>query len=166
MAKTEDRPDAEAPEPAGPSVRERLDELRRRKEATLAPGGRDAAQKQHARGKLTARERLDILLDRGSFTELDPFAKHRSHDFGMERRRPDGDGVVTGFGTIDGRKVFVASEDFTVFGGSLGEVHAQKICKVQDLAMSTGAPLIQINDSGGARIQEGAASLAGYGTIF
>jgi acetyl-CoA carboxylase carboxyltransferase component len=166
MAKTEDRPDAEAPEPAGPSVRERLDELHRRKEGTLAPGGRDAAQKQHARGKLTARERLDILLDRGSFTELDPFAKHRSHDFGMERRRPDGDGVVTGFGTIDGRKVFVASEDFTVFGGSLGEVHAQKICKVQDLAMSTGAPLIQINDSGGARIQEGAASLAGYGTIF
>jgi acetyl-CoA carboxylase carboxyltransferase component len=166
MATTEDRPAPGEPSPRSAGVRERIEELRRRRDAAMSPGGRDAAQKQHARGKLTARERLDILLDRSSFTELDPFAKHRSHDFGMERRRPDGDGVVTGFGTIDGRKVFVASEDFTVFGGSLGEVHAQKICKVQDLALSTGAPLVQLNDSGGARIQEGAASLAGYGYIF
>jgi acetyl-CoA carboxylase carboxyltransferase component len=166
MAKTEDRPGAGDPRPESSSARERLEELRRRREAALQPGGKDAAQRQHARGKLTARERLDLLLDRGSFTEMDPFTKHRSHDFGMERRRPEGDGVVTGFGTIDGRKVFVSSEDFTVFGGSLGEVHAQKICKVQDLAIATGAPLVQINDSGGARIQEGAASLAGYGYIF
>jgi acetyl-CoA carboxylase carboxyltransferase component len=165
MATTEDR-SAESPAPEGADVRQRIDELRRRREAARSPGGRDAVQRQHARGKLTARERLDILLDRSSFTELDRFAKHRSHDFGMERRRPDGDGVVTGYGTIDGRKVFVASEDFSVFGGSLGEVHAQKICKVQDLALSTGVPLIQLNDSGGARIQEGAAALAGYGHIF
>jgi acetyl-CoA carboxylase carboxyltransferase component len=172
MAKIEDAP-GPAPEPEPPevpshelTVRKRLEELRKRKEARLHPGGKDAIRKQHARGKLTARERLDLLLDRGSFNELDPFARHRSHDFGMERRRPDGDGAVTGYGSIDGRKVFVAAQDFTVFGGSLGEVHAQKICKVADLAMSTGAPLIQINDSGGARIQEGAASLAGYGHIF
>ena len=125
------------------------------------PGGRDAAKKQHDRGKLTARERLDILMDQGSFVETDPFAVHRAHDFGMDRKRPPGDGVVTGYGTVDGRKVFVASQDFTVFGGSMGEVHAQKVCKVMDLASQTGAPFIQINDSGGARIQEGAASLAG-----
>jgi acetyl-CoA carboxylase carboxyltransferase component len=166
MSKTDDRPGPDVPRDAGPSARERLADLRARRAAAAMPGGRDSAQKQHARGKLTARERLELLLDRGSFTELDRFARHRSHDFGMERRRPDGDGVITGFGAIDGRKVFVSSEDFTVFGGSLGEVHAQKICKVQDLAASTGAPLVQINDSGGARIQEGAASLAGYGYIF
>ena len=148
------------------TVEERIDELRKRKKAALTPGGRDAAAKQHERGKLTARERVELLMDRGSFVETDPFAVHRSHDFGMDRKRPPGDGVVTGYGTVDGRKVFVASQDFTVFGGSMGEVHAQKVCKVMDLAISTGAPFVQINDSGGARIQEGAASLAGYGYIF
>jgi acetyl-CoA carboxylase carboxyltransferase component len=163
VAKTEK--DAPAAEPAV-TVEDRIEELRRRRRATLAPGGRDAAKKQHERGKLTARERLDILMDAGSFVETDPFAAHRATDFGMDRRRPPGDGVVTGYGTIDGRKVFVASQDFGVFGGSLGEVMAQKICKVMDLAMQTGAPFVQINDSGGARIQEGAASLAGYGYIF
>jgi acetyl-CoA carboxylase carboxyltransferase component len=145
---------------------ERIDELRKRRKAAFSPGGRDAAKKQHDRGKLTARERVELLMDKGSFVETDPLAVHRSHDFGMDRKRPPGDGVVTGYGTVDGRKVFVASQDFTVFGGSMGEVHAQKVCKVMDLAIATGAPFVQINDSGGARIQEGAASLAGYGYIF
>src|SRR5438094_1900746 len=148
------------------TVEERIEELRRKKRAALSPGGRDAARKQHDRGKLTARERLDILMDKGSFVETDPFAVHRSYDFGLDRKRPAGDGVITGYGSIDGRKVFVASQDFAVFGGSMGEVHAQKVCKVMDLAMQTGAPFVAINDSGGARIQEGAASLAGYGYIF
>src|SRR3989442_790007 len=163
MAKTEkDVPQADPTI----TVEDRIQELRRKKKAALTPGGRDAAKKQHDRGKLTARERLEILMDRGSFVETDPFAIHRAHDFGMDRRRPPGDGVITGYGTIDGRKVFVASQDFSVFGGSMGEVHAQKVCKVMDLAMQTGAPFVAINDSGGARIQEGAASLAGYGYIF
>ncbi len=148
------------------TVEDRIELLRKRKKAALTPGGRDSAKKQHDRGKLTARERLDILMDTGSFVETDPFAIHRAHDFGMDRKRPPGDGVVTGYGTVDGRKVFVASQDFTVFGGSMGEVMAQKVCKVMDLAISTGAPFISINDSGGARIQEGSASLAGYGYIF
>jgi acetyl-CoA/propionyl-CoA carboxylase carboxyl transferase subunit len=148
------------------TIEDRIAELRRRRKAALTPGGRDAAQKQHEKGKLTARERLGILMDKGSFVETDPFAVHRAHDFGMDRKRPPGDGAITGYGTIDGRKVFVASQDFAVFGGSMGEVHAQKVCKVMDLAIQTGAPFIQINDSGGARIQEGAASLAGYGYIF
>src|SRR5262245_43779482 len=160
MAKTEDQPDVER------TVEDRIAELRERREAALTPGGPNAAQKQHDRGKLTARERLDILMDQGSFVETDPLAVHRAHEFGMDRKRPPGDGAITGYGTIDGRKVFVASQDFTVFGGSMGEVHAQKVCKVMDLALQTGAPFIQINDSGGARIQEGAASLAGYGYIF
>jgi acetyl-CoA carboxylase carboxyltransferase component len=162
MAKTEKKAS-----PTGDrTIEERIEELRKRRASALQPGGRDAAQRQHDKGKLTARERLDILMDAGSFVETDPFAVHRSHDFGMDKRRPAGDGAITGFGTIDGRKVFVASQDFTVFGGSMGEVHAQKVCKVMDLALQTGAPFIQINDSGGARIQEGAASLAGYGYIF
>jgi acetyl-CoA/propionyl-CoA carboxylase carboxyl transferase subunit len=148
------------------TVEARIDELRKRKKGALTPGGRDASKKQHDRGKLTARERLEILMDKGSFVETDPFAIHRAHDFGMEKKHPPGDGVITGYGTLDGRKVFVSSQDFTVFGGSMGEVMAQKVCKVMDLAMSTGAPFISINDSGGARIQEGAASLAGYGYIF
>jgi acetyl-CoA/propionyl-CoA carboxylase carboxyl transferase subunit len=148
------------------TVEDRIEELRKRRRAAATPGGRDAAKKQHDKGKLTARERLDVLMDKGSFVETDPFAVHRSHDFGMERKRPPGDGIITGYGTVDGRKVFVASQDFTVFGGSMGEVHAQKVTKVMDLAMSTGAPFVAINDSGGARIQEGAASLAGYGYIF
>jgi len=148
------------------TVEQRIEQLRQRKKAALTPGGRDAAKKQHDRGKLTARERLDILMDRDSFVETDPFAIHRAHDFGMDKKHPPGDGVITGYGTIDGRRVFVASQDFSVFGGSMGEVMAQKVCKVMDLATSTGAPFIAINDSGGARIQEGAASLAGYGYIF
>jgi len=148
------------------TVEDRIEELRARRAAALTPSGPEAADKQHDKGKLTARERLDILIDRGSFVETDPFTVHRSHDFGMDQRKPPGDGIVTGYGTIDGRKVFVASQDFTVFGGSMGEVVAQKVCKVMDLALQTGAPFIQINDSGGARIQEGAASLAGYGYIF
>ena len=160
MATTDEGIDSER------TVEERIDELRKRRKAALIPGGKDAAQKQHDRGKLSARERVELLMDRGSFVETDPLAVHRSHDFGMDRKRPPGDGVVTGYGTVDGRKVFVASQDFTVFGGSMGEVHAQKVCKVMDLATATGAPFVQINDSGGARIQEGATSLAGYGYIF
>jgi acetyl-CoA carboxylase carboxyltransferase component len=148
------------------TIEDRIEELRKRKAGLLDDHRKDAVRRQHEKGKLTARERLELLLDRGSFVETDPFAIHRAHEFGMDRNRPAGDGVVTGYGTVDGRRIFVASQDFSVFGGSLGEVHAQKICKVQDLAMSTGAPFIQINDSGGARIQEGAASLAGYGYIF
>jgi acetyl-CoA/propionyl-CoA carboxylase carboxyl transferase subunit len=148
------------------TVEDRIEELRKRKKAARTPGGRDSAKKQHDKGKLTARERLDVLMDQGSFVETDPFAVHRAHDFGMDRKRPPGDGIITGYGTVDGRKIFVASQDFTVFGGSMGEVMAQKVTKVMDLAMSTGAPFVSINDSGGARIQEGAASLAGYGYIF
>src|SRR3954447_291591 len=160
MAKTEKPPADER------TVEDRIEELRERRAAALIPAGPEAADKQHDKGKLTARERLDILMDAGSFVETDPFTVHRSHDFGMDKRKPPGDGIVTGYGTIDGRKVFVASQDFTVFGGAMGEVVAQKVCKVMDLALQTGAPFIQINDSGGARIQEGAASLAGYGYIF
>jgi acetyl-CoA carboxylase carboxyltransferase component len=167
MAKTSDDSPVVVPEAAPTrTVEDRIEELRKRKAALLDDRRKDAVRKQHEKGKLTARERLDLLLDRGSFVETDPLAIHRSHDFGMDRSRPVGDGVITGYGSVDGRRIFVASQDFSVFGGSLGEVHAQKICKVQDLSMSTGAPFIQINDSGGARIQEGAASLAGYGYIF
>src|SRR5213080_970021 len=162
MAKTEKR----SPPAGDRTIEDRIDELHKRRRSALQPGGREAAQRQHDKGKLTARERLDILMDIGSFVETDPFAVHRSHDFGMEKRRPAGDGAITGYGSVDGRKVFVFSQDFTVFGGSMGEVHAQKVCKVMDLALQTGAPFIGINDSGGARIQEGAASLAGYGYIF
>jgi acetyl-CoA carboxylase carboxyltransferase component len=147
-------------------VAERIEELRRRREEALGGGGAEAIQKQHARGKLTARERIDLLLDRDSFMETDQLTRHRVHEFGMEKHRPYGDGVVTGWGTVDGRKVFVFSQDFTVFGGSLGEVMSEKICKIMDLALATGAPVIGINDSGGARIQEGATSLAGYGYVF
>jgi acetyl-CoA carboxylase carboxyltransferase component len=148
------------------SVADRIEELRRRKAESLELGGEEAVRKQHARGKLTARERIDLLLDKGSFVEMDALTKHRAHDFGMEQHRPYTDGVVTGWGTIDGRKVFLFSQDFTILGGSLGEVFAEKICKIMDLAAATGAPVIGINDSGGARIQEGATSLAGYGYVF
>ncbi|WP_112875274.1 acyl-CoA carboxylase subunit beta [Paracoccus endophyticus] len=140
-----------------------LEELRH--QARLG-GGQRRIDAQHARGKLTARERLDILLDEGSFEEFDMFVRHRSTDFGMEDDRPYGDGVVTGWGTINGRMVYVFSQDFTVFGGSLSETHAQKICKIMDMAMQNGAPVIGLNDSGGARIQEGVASLAGYADVF
>jgi acetyl-CoA carboxylase carboxyltransferase component len=161
MARTEDRA---APAPL--SMEERIEDLRRRKQEAFHAGGAEAERKQHARGKLTARERLELLLDRGSFVETDAMVRHRAHGFGLDSNRPYGDGVVTGWGTIDGRKVFVYSQDFTVFGGSLGEAMSEKICKIMDLALATGAPIIGINDSGGARIQEGASSLAGYGYIF
>ncbi|SEH57641.1 acyl-CoA carboxylase subunit beta [Paracoccus alkenifer] len=140
-----------------------LDKLRQ--QARMG-GGQKRIDAQHARGKLTARERLDILLDEGSFEEFDMFVRHRSTDFGMQDDRPHGDGVVTGWGTINGRMVYVFSQDFTVFGGSLSETHAQKICKIMDMAMQNGAPVIGLNDSGGARIQEGVASLAGYADVF
>jgi propionyl-CoA carboxylase beta chain len=126
----------------------------------------EAVDKQHARGKLTAMERIERLLDEGSFQQIDGLARHRSHNFGMEKSRPYGDGVITGYGTIDGRQVCVFAQDFTVFGGSLGEVFGEKICKVMDLALKTGVPMIGINDSGGARIQEGVVSLGLYGEIF
>ena len=122
--------------------------------------------KQHDRGKLSARERIDILLDKNSFNELDMFVTHRSHDFEMDKNPILTDGVITGFGTIDGRKVMVFSHDFTVFGGSLSEAFAEKICKVMDIALKTGIPIIGLNDSGGARIQEGVVSLGGYADIF
>jgi len=129
-------------------------------------GGAERIQKQHDKGKLTARERLDILLDKGSFTELDMFVQHRSNDFGMEENRILTDGVITGYGTIDSRQVIVFSQDFTVFGGSLSEAFAEKICKVMDMALKMGIPIIGLNDSGGARIQEGVVSLGGYADIF
>src|SRR4051812_23334707 len=138
---------------------------RRAQEATHA-GSERAVEKQHAAGKMTARERIEALLDPGSFTELDEFARHRSSNFGMDTRRPFGDGVVTGHGTVDGRPVCVFSQDVTVFGGSLGEVYGEKIVKVMDLAMKTGRPIVGINEGGGARIQEGVVSLGLYGEIF
>src|SRR5579884_2421678 len=135
------------------------------KEAELG-GGADRIQKQHEMGKLTARERINLLLDKNTFTELDKFVVHRCTDFDMDKKKILGDGVVTGYGKIDGRQVFVFAQDFTVFGGSLGMVYAKKICKIMDLAMKVGAPVIGLNDSGGARIQEGVKSLAGYADIF
>jgi acetyl-CoA carboxylase carboxyltransferase component len=147
-------------------LQERIEELARLKEAARHAGSPAAVERQHARGKLTARERLDLLLDPGSFVELDMLARHRAHGFDIEHTRPLTDGVVTGWGTIDGRKVFVFSQDFTVFGGALGEVFAEKIHKIMDLAESVGAPLVGLNDGAGARIQEGVVSLAAYGGIF
>ncbi|WP_053914818.1 acyl-CoA carboxylase subunit beta, partial [Streptomyces sp. TP-A0875] len=144
----------------------KLADLRRRIEEATHAGSARAVEKQHAKGKLTARERIALLLDEGSFVELDEFARHRSTSFGLEENRPYGDGVVTGYGTVDGRPVAVFSQDFTVFGGALGEVYGQKIVKVMDFALKTGCPIVGINDSGGARIQEGVASLGAYGEIF
>ena len=155
--------------------RERLEEsttagkikgLARLREEAAHPASEAAEQRQRERGKLTARERIELLLDPGTFVELDRYRVHRSYNFGLEKNRPLGDGVVVGYGEVAGRKVCVFSQDFTVFGGSLGEVYAQKICKVMDLALGTGCPIIGINDSGGARIQEGVVSLAGYADIF
>ena len=148
------------------TMREKLELLERRRAEAELGGGADKLKAQHAKGKLSARERLDILLDEGSFVELDRFVTHRSTYFGLDRQRPYGDGVVTGYGRIDGRLVYVFSQDFTVFGGSLSEAHASKICKVMDLAVQNGAPMIGLNDSGGARIQEGVVSLGGYAEIF
>jgi propionyl-CoA carboxylase beta chain len=144
----------------------RLDHLREREQRAEAGGGPTRVAKQHAAGKMTARERVEFLLDEGTFQEFDKLVEHRSRDFGMENEIYPGDGVVTGHGLIDGRKVFVFAQDFTVFGGSLSETHAAKICKVMDLAMKVGAPIIGLNDSGGARIQEGVVSLGGYADIF
>jgi len=141
-------------------------DLRQRKEKIQLGGGEARIQKQHDKGKLTARERLALLFDEGTFVELDAFVKHRCVNFGMEKKEIPGEGVVTGYGQVDGRLVYAFAQDFTVIGGSLGEMHAQKICKVQDNALKVGAPLVGINDSGGARIQEGVSSLRGYGDIF
>jgi propionyl-CoA carboxylase beta chain len=146
--------------------RDRLEELRRRHASAEAGGGADRRAKQHAEGRLSVRERIDLLVDEGTFEELDKLVRHRCRDFGMERQVVDGDGFVTGYGTIHGRQVFVFAQDFTVFGGSLSEANAEKIVKLMDLALKTGAPVIGLNDSGGARIQEGVASLAGYADIF
>ncbi|XOY56503.1 MAG: acyl-CoA carboxylase subunit beta [Rhodobacterales bacterium] len=143
-----------------------LQELEDRRADARLGGGEKRIAAQHSKGKLTARERIDLLLDEGSFEEFDMFVAHRCTDFGMEQDRPAGDGVVTGWGTINGRMVYVFSQDFTVMGGSVSETHGKKICKIMDLAMQNGAPVIGINDSGGARIQEGVASLAAYGDVF
>jgi propionyl-CoA carboxylase beta chain len=148
------------------TMRERVALLERRAAEAELGGGAERLEAQHRKGKLSARERLDLLLDEGSFVELDRFVVHRSHDFGLEEQRIYGDGVVTGHGRIDGRLVYVFSQDFTVFGGSLSEAFAEKICKVMDLAVRNGAPVIGLNDSGGARIQEGVVSLGGYAEIF
>ena len=148
------------------SLHDRFDELRRRNEAAELAGGPDRVARQHNAGKKTAHERVDLLLDKGSFAELDRLVVHQSRDFGMDEQRIPGDGVVTGSGRIHGRPVFVFAQDFTVFGGSLSEAYARKICKIMDLAMKTGTPVIGLNDSGGARIQEGVVSLAGYADIF
>ncbi len=147
-------------------AQERLEELRRRNREAEAGGGEERLQRQRAEGKLPARERIRLLLDPGSFQELDRFVVHRCNDFGMDSQRIPGDGVITGHGTIDARPVFVFAQDFTVFGGSLSETYAMKICKIMDMAMKVGAPIVGLNDSGGARIQEGVVSLAGYADIF
>ena len=148
------------------STADKFAQLRALREESQLGGGAQRLEQQHARGKLSARERLELLLDEGSFTELDAFVTHRASEFGLDEERYLGDGVVSGFGRIDGRLVFVYSQDFTVFGGSLSEAHAEKICKVMDLALENGTPIIGLSDSGGARIQEGVASLGGYADIF
>src|SRR5689334_16278120 len=148
------------------TMRERLELLERRVAEAEQGGGEKRVKAQHAKGKLSARERLDLLLDEGTFVEFDRFVVHRSNDFGLENEKYYGDGVVTGYGRIDGRLVYVFSQDFTVFGGSLSETFAEKICKIMDLAVRNGAPVIGLNDSGGARIQEGVLSLGGYADIF
>ena len=156
------------PEPTGRhvSTEDRIQKLRILREAAIAPANQRAIDRQHDLGKLTARERVELLLDKDSFQELDMFVRHHAAGFGVEDNRPPGDAVITGYGTVDGRTVFLFAEDFTAYGGSLGAAVADKICKVMDLAMDNGAPLVGIKDSGGARIQEGVASLHGYGRIF
>lgn len=148
------------------TTHDKIMELRRRRERILQGGGEERIAKQHQAGKHTARERIELLLDKGSFVEIDAFVETRGTDFGIQEKKVPGDGVVTGYGTIDGRLVFVSSQDFTVIGGSLGEMHARKITKVMDMAMKMGAPFISINDSGGARIEEGIDALGGFGEIF
>ncbi|HMH79807.1 MAG TPA: carboxyl transferase domain-containing protein, partial [Candidatus Acidoferrum sp.] len=159
-------PEKKSVSAAANSQQRRIAELRRRSEEAEAGGGPERREREHKAGKLTARERINLLLDEGSFEELDKFVRHHCTDFAMEAQRPAGDGFVTGFGRVDGRLVYVFAQDFTVFGGSLSESNAQKICKIMDLAMRNGAPVIGLNDSGGARIQEGVMSLAGYAEIF
>src|SRR5881396_3803264 len=144
----------------------RLDELRRRHQAAEQGGGPERRERQHNEGKLAARERIELLLDENSFEELDKLVTHRCRDFGMDDQIIPGDGVVSGYGRINGRLTYVFAQDFTVFGGSLSETNAQKVCKVMDLALKNGAPVVGLNDSGGARIQEGVGSLAGYADIF
>lgn len=148
------------------SNHEKIDELRKRKDDARQGGGQERIDKQHDKGKLTARERIQLLFDKGTFEEMDMLVEHRSHNFGLQKKKFPGDGVVTGYGLVNGREVFAFSQDFTVMGGSLSEAHAEKIVKIMDLAMKTGAPLIGLNDSGGARIQEGVVSLGGYADIF
>jgi propionyl-CoA carboxylase beta chain len=159
-------PEKKTPSTSANSQQGRVDELRRRSAEADAGGGPERREREHKAGKLTARERINLLLDEGTFEELDKFVRHHCTDFGMESQRPAGDGFVTGFGRVDGRLVYVFAQDFTVFGGSLSESNAQKICKIMDLAMRNGAPMVGLNDSGGARIQEGVMSLAGYAEIF
>ena len=146
--------------------KDKLKDLRERKSAALLGGGKQRIDDQHKKGKLTARERVELLIDEGTFEEIGMLVQHRSYDFGMETQKYLGDGVITGHGRINGREVFVYSQDFTVFGGSLSEAHAEKICKIMDMALKVGVPLIGLNDSGGARIQEGVVSLGGYADIF
>jgi acetyl-CoA/propionyl-CoA carboxylase carboxyl transferase subunit len=148
------------------TMEERIDELRERKEEALLGGGEERIESQHEKGKMTARERIEYFLDDGTFNEFDQLRTHRSTNFDLEEKQIPGDGVITGYGEVDGRTVFVFAHDFTVFGGSLGEVFAEKVCKVMDKALETGAPIVGLNDSAGARIQEGVASLAGYADIF
>src|ERR1044071_9442597 len=145
---------------------DRLKEMAEKNSAAMTGGGLERIERQHAAKKMTARERIEFLLDDGTFEEFDRFKKHRSRDFGMENQQYPGDGVIAGHGLIEGRRVFVFAQDFTVFGGSLSETNAEKICKVMDMAMKVGAPVIGLNDSGGARIQEGVVSLGGYADIF
>ena len=147
-------------------MREILEKLEQKRRAARLGGGQRRVDAQHAKGRLTARERIELLFDEDSFEEWDMFVEHRCHDFGMADQTIPGDGVVTGYGTINGRLVFLFSQDFTVFGGSLSEAHAEKIAKVMDHAIHVGAPVIGLNDSGGARIQEGVDSLAGYAEVF
>ncbi|MTI31465.1 acyl-CoA carboxylase subunit beta [Xanthovirga aplysinae] len=149
-----------------PTVEEKFELLEKKNEEALQGGGKDKIEKQHAKGKLTARERIELLLDEGSFEEIGKFVMHRSKDFGLDKQHFPGDGVVTGYGTVNGRLTYVFSQDFTVLGGSLAEAHAEKIVKIMDLAMKNGAPVIGLNDSGGARIQEGVVALGGYADIF
>ncbi|MFP3927635.1 MAG: acyl-CoA carboxylase subunit beta [Desulfobacteraceae bacterium] len=148
------------------NMEDKIRELEKLNREAELGGGRERIEQQHAKGKMTARERIDYLLDRGSFQEIDKFVVHQCRDFGMDRKRIPGDGVVTGYGTVEGRNVFIFSQDFTVFGGSLSGAFGAKVCKIMDLAMRSGSPVIGLNDSGGARIQEGVMSLGGYGEIF
>jgi propionyl-CoA carboxylase beta chain len=167
MSTETDRPADQPAEPLAPhTTAGKIADLERRRHDAIHAGSERAIERQHARGKMTARERIDGLLDPGSFTEFDELARHRAHDFDMQANRPYGDGVVTGYGTIDGRPVCVFSQDFTVFGGSLGEVYGEKIVKVMDHALKTGCPMIGINDGGGARIQEGVVALGLFAEIF